>query len=207
MVPGMAGPLVSVITPTWQRHDLLLDRCVPSVAAQTYPHIEHVIVSDGPDQELSERAAKVLDSAGGDRLVFRYLAGHDPQARWGHWARLRGLELATGDLIAYLDDDNAFRPDHVAKLVAALEENPGAGFAYSQIMMHGNGGAYVVGVPPPAYGQIDTSAIMHRRGLLESATWRDEGQVTIDWDVVERWLHAGTRWAHVPEVTADYYFE
>ena len=165
-----------------------------------------MIVSDGPDQELSERAAKVLDSAGGDRLVFRYLAGHDPQARWGHWARLRGLELATGDLIAYLDDDNAFRPDHVAKLVAALEENPGAGFAYSQIMMHGNGGAYVVGVPPPAYGQIDTSAIMHRRGLLESATWRDEGQVTIDWDVVERWLHAGAQWAHVPEVTADYYF-
>jgi len=129
-----------------------------------------------------------------------------PAARWGHWARLRGLELATGEYIAYLDDDNAFRPGHLAKLAAALDADPSAGFAYSQIMMHNGGSSYVVGVPPPAYGQIDTSAIMHRRGLLDTATWRDAGQLTIDWDIVERWLHAGAGWAHVPEVTADYYF-
>jgi len=108
--------------------------------------------------------------------------------------------------IAYLDDDNAFRPDHVAKLVAALDANPGAGFAYSQILMQGNGMSYVVGFPPPSYGQIDTSAIMHRREILDLAQWRDEGQPTIDWDITERWLQAGVQWAHVPEVTADYYF-
>jgi glycosyltransferase involved in cell wall biosynthesis len=203
----MAGPLVSVITPTWQRHELLLRRCVPSVAAQSYRHVEHVIVSDGPDQELMNLAAAAMDAIGGNRLVFRYLAAHDPAARWGHHARLHGLEAASGDYIAYLDDDNAFRPDHIQKLVAALEANPDAGFAYSAIMMHNGGSAYVVGaVPPPTYGQIDTSAIMHRRGLLQAATWRDEGQPTIDWDITERWLQAGAGWAHVPEVTADYYF-
>ena len=194
----MAVPLVSVITPTWQRHDLLLDRCIPSVAAQDYPAVEHVIVSDGPDPAL---AAAIPPS-----VRFAELPAHDPAARWGHWARLRGLELATGEYIAYLDDDNAFRPGHLAKLAAALDADPSAGFAYSQIMMHNGGSSYVVGVPPPAYGQIDTSAIMHRRGLLDTATWRDAGQLTIDWDIVERWLHAGAGWAHVPEVTADYYF-
>ena len=202
MVPGMAVPLISVITPTWQRHDLLLDRCIPSVAAQDYPAVQHVIVSDGPDNVL---AGKIVAGSCG-AVVWDALPAHDPAARWGHWARLRGLELATGEYIAYLDDDNAFRPGHLAKLAAALDADPSAGFAYSQIMMHNGGSSYVVGVPPPAYGQIDTSAIMHRRGLLETATWRDEGQVTIDWDIVERWLHAGTGWAHVPEVTADYYF-
>ena len=202
MVPGMAVPLVSVITPTWQRHDLLLDRCIPSVAAQDYPAVQHVIVSDGPDNVL---AGKIAGRSCG-AVVWDALPAHDPAARWGHWARLRGLELATGEYIAYLDDDNAFRPGHLAKLAAALDADPSAGFAYSQIMMHNGGSSYVVGVPPPAYGQIDTSAIMHRRGLLDTATWRDEGQVTIDWDIVERWLHAGAGWAHVPEVTADYYF-
>ena len=202
MVPGMAVPLISVITPTWQRHDLLLDRCIPSVAAQDYPAVQHVIVSDGPDNVL---AGKIAGRSCG-AVVWDALPAHDPAARWGHWARLRGLELATGEYIAYLDDDNAFRPGHLAKLAAALDADPSAGFAYSQIMMHNGGSSYVVGVPPPAYGQIDTSAIMHRRGLLDTATWRDEGQVTIDWDIVERWLHAGTGWAHVPEVTADYYF-
>ena len=54
MVPGMAVPLVSVITPTWQRHALLLDRCIPSVAAQDYPNVDHVVVSDGPDPALAE---------------------------------------------------------------------------------------------------------------------------------------------------------
>jgi len=206
MVPAVARPLVSVVTPTWQRHDLLLGRCVPSVLAQTYLRVEHVIVSDGPDQALMDRAAAAADEWRGHRVSFRYLAEHDPAARWGHRARVFGAAVAHGELIAYLDDDNAFRPDHVAKLAAALEENPGAGFAYSQILMQGNGMSYVVGVPPPSYGQIDTSAIMHRREILNLAQWRDEGQPTIDWDITERWLQAGVGWAHVPEVTADYYF-
>ena len=191
-----------MITPTWGRHELLLDRCMPSVAAQTWPRIEHVIVSDGPDPGLRH----LLRDALGPLVVFAELPEHDPRARWGHWARLRAAELATGEYICYLDDDNAFRPQHVERLAAALQARPEAGFAYSQIQMNRDGQFYFVGADPPAYGQIDTSAIMHRRGLLETATWRDEGQVTIDWDLVERWLQAGVKWAHVPEVTADYYF-
>ena len=178
---------------------MLLNRAIPSVQAQTYPNVRHIVVSDGPDMELF----KLLIDAPVD---FVALPQHDSAARWGHHARLFGTQIARGDYVAYLDDDNAFRPDHIAKLAAALEENPEAGFAYSQILMQGNGMSYVVGVPPPSYGQIDTSAIMHRREILNLAQWRDEGQPTIDWDITERWLQAGVGWAHVPEVTADYYF-
>jgi hypothetical protein len=95
----------------------------------------------------------------------------------------------------------------VERLVAALEEHPGAGFAYSQIMMTGHGEPYPVGADPPYLGGIDTSAIMHRRGLLEVASWRCNGhQQTVDWDLVARWVQAGVTWAFVHEVTADYYF-
>lgn len=55
----MKPPLVSVITPTWNRHDLLLTRCLPSVQAQDYPAVEHVIISDGPDEDLRDFLAKV----------------------------------------------------------------------------------------------------------------------------------------------------
>jgi glycosyltransferase involved in cell wall biosynthesis len=198
-------PLVSVVTPSWQRHDLLLKRCVPSVQAQTYGNVEHVIVSDGPDDELGGLVF-MLDG-GPAPLVYDCLPEHDPVARWGHRARLRGLELAKGDYIAYLDDDNAFRPDHVARLVAALEADPAAGFAYSLIQMNGHGPAYIVGADPPFCGGIDTSAIMHRRALLETATWRDDGwQETVDWDLVARWMSAGVTWVFDGEITADYYF-
>ena len=49
--------------------------------------------------------------------------------------------------------------------------------------------------------------IVHRRGLLDVATWRwHPGIPTIDWDLVSRWMAGGATWAHVPAVTADYYF-
>jgi glycosyltransferase involved in cell wall biosynthesis len=199
----MAGqPLVSVVTPTWRRHDLLIGRCIASVGAQTHASVQHVVVSDGPDPELAARMAGL-----GDLVTFEELPEHDPAARWGHRARLRGLELAKGEYIAYLDDDNAFRPEHVARLAAALESDPGAGFAYSLIQMNGHGPAYIVGADPPFCGGIDTSAIMHRRALLETATWRDEGwQETVDWDLVARWMSAGVTWVFDGEITADYYF-
>jgi glycosyltransferase involved in cell wall biosynthesis len=195
----MAEPLISVITPTWRRHDLLLGRCVPSVRLQDYPAVEHVVVSDGPDPDLAARmAAEAPD------VVFAELGEHDPGARWGHHARLHGIGLAAGDLIAYLDDDNEFRPQHLSAVAAALQAD-GAGFAYSQALFHQEGAAWVVGAQPPSYGQIDTSVIVHRRELLPAATWRDEGQETVDWDLVHRWLQAGATWAFHQEITVDYH--
>ena len=90
-------------------------------------------------------------------------------------------------------------------LVAALEET-GAGFAYGKMHVHGRG-EYLIGTDPPVCGQIDTSMIIHRRELLDVATWRwHPGIPTIDWDLVERWMAAGATWVRVPHVTSDYYF-
>jgi glycosyltransferase involved in cell wall biosynthesis len=200
MVPGVAGPLVSVVTPTWQRRDQVLNRCIPSVLAQTWAHVEHIVVSDGPDPDLETQAGSVAS----DRVRFSFLPEHDPQARWGHWARLAGIDLAKGDFIAYLDDDNAFRPNHLEAVVTAMEET-GADFGYGIALFQGRGEPYPVGAQRPSYGQIDTSVIVHRRELLERGTW-EPSLPTIDWDLVERWLAAGATWAFVPYVTVDYYF-
>jgi glycosyltransferase involved in cell wall biosynthesis len=195
-------PSVDVITPTWARHDLLLGRCIPSVQAQDYPDIRHVVVSDGPDPLLRPKLAPLLPN-----VVVRIeeLPEHDPEAQWGHYARLHGIDLAKGEYIAYLDDDNSWHSYHVRLLVAALEET-GADFAYPRMAVHGRG-EYVIGTDPPAEGQIDTSMIVHRRGLLDVATWRwYPGIPTIDWDLVSRWMAAGATWVRVPSVTCDYYF-
>ena len=203
MVPAVAEPTCSVITPVWGRHELLLGRCVPSVGAQDYPAVEHIIVSDGPDPALREKFAAMRPGAPWARL--EELPEHDPEAQWGHYARLHGTGLAKGEYIAYLDSDNSWRPQHVRLLVAALEAT-GAGFAYPHMAVHGRG-EYVIGSDPPACGYIDTSMIVHRRELLGLATWRwYPGIETIDWDLVERWMAAGATWVRVPQVTADYYF-
>lgn len=199
MVPGVDQPLVSVVTPTWQRRNILLNRCIPSVQAQTWPHVEHIVVCDGPDPRLEAYVAGAAD----DRLRFAFLPEHDPAVPWGTRARLHGIDLAKGDIIAYLDDDNAWHPQMLEKTAGALLRD-GTGFAYCQELWvnHGN----LVGSDPPVFGQIDTSVIVHRRELLGTATWRYEpGQQTIDWDLVERWVRGGATWSHVPEILVNYY--
>ena len=206
MADPLVKPTVSCVTPTWGRHDLLLQRAIPSVAAQDYDGpMEHIVVSDGPDPELLRKLPRTLKDAG--NLWYEELSVHDPDAQWGHYARLHGIDLAKGDYIAYLDDDNGWRPDHVRRLVQALEANPDAGFAYPLMAVHGRGREYVIGTDPPVGGQIDTSMIVHRRELLDVAGWQwFEGITTIDWDLVSRWVRAGVTWTQVRSVTCDYYF-
>jgi glycosyltransferase involved in cell wall biosynthesis len=198
VVPGNA--LVTVITPTWERHDTLMHRCIPSVEAQTYPHIEHIVISDGPDPWLREHLTANLTAP----VRFAELPEHPEQSRWGHYARVLGLAMAHGDYIAYLDDDNAFRPQHIERLAADLDNHTVAGFTYSRMLFHSGSASVELGSPPPRCGQIDTSMIMHRIEILDTATWLPS-LPTVDWDLVQRWMVGGIEWSWVDEVTVDYY--
>lgn len=190
---------ITVVTPTWQRHALLTTRCIPSVAAQTVP-VEHVVVSDGPDPALQ---ALLADA---DVVYVEVDQHHDHPTNVGGWARNRGLEVATGDLIAYLDDDNAYRPHHIAALAAALHTDPGADFAYSRMFRHGIGD--IIGSTPPRHGTIDSSLIMHRRDTPNRfGRWPAPSGYSIDWELVQAWLAGGAKWVHVPDITVDYYHQ
>ncbi len=185
--------LVSVITPTWNRVSLLTQRCIPSVRAQNYDGpVEHIIVCDGPD----ERLKGIPD--------VRYLAEHLPAANRGIRARRHGADLACGDLVAYLDDDNAWWFRHLELLARALDDTD-ADFAYSQALCtEPHGYRWMIGCEPPRFSQIDTSMIVHKRELLDVASW-EPSPGPADWDLVSRWLDAGAKWVHVPAVTVDYY--
>lgn len=205
--------MITVITPTWQRHQLLFERCIPSVYGQSAAAVEHVIVSDGPDRALADLLAKDLwrRPLGTRPLVVDQLAEHiDGIIDYGSRARNRGLELATGDYIAYLDDDNAYRPKHLQRLAALLERS-GADFGFSQMHVHFAGGDYEIGASPPQYGQIDTSLLMHRAGVPEKyGLWPLPGEIegdkhAPDWGVVARWLDGGATWVFLDQVTVDYY--
>jgi glycosyltransferase involved in cell wall biosynthesis len=204
----MGNPLVSVITPTWHRHDMLLNRCIPSVTAQIYPAIEHIIVSDGPDWDLQAKIDATMMPEGGKPIRFDMLTPDRRGGRWGVAPRLRGLELAQGELVAYLDDDDAYRPDHVAMLVGALQEHPEAGFAYSKMASHGGvqepPGGTIIGGPELGPCAVGSPMIMHRKELTGLATWGPPNDME-DWRLVDRWLERGVEPIFVPWVTVDVY--
>lgn len=195
---------VSICTPTWARYDMLMSKCVVSVQAQTYPRVQHVIVSDGPDEKLRE----ALEAAAPDfrhPVVYAELPEHHEDPNYGHYARRHAIELATGEYIGYNDDDDALRPQHCALMAAALDDNPDAGFAVSRMLSHYPGDQLlVIGWGPLACGNVGTPMIVHRRETLQHGTWGPPSKLE-DWELVEKWLAKGVRYANVNYETADVY--
>lgn len=201
----MRSPAVSIITPTWQRHELLMDRCVPAVQAQAYGNVEHVIVSDGPDGDLALKLGALCGWNGWENVVYRELPEHDREPHWGSYARLAALDVSRGQYITYCDDDDALRPEHCALMAAALDADPEAGFAVSRMLSHhptDPSRNTVIGWGPLAMGNVGTPMIMHRRKVLEYGTWGESSFVE-DWDLVWKWLQAGVTYVNVNAETAD----
>lgn len=187
---------VSIITATWQRHQLLLERCIPSVAAQSVP-VEHIVVCDGPDPELRELLADVP-------VRYAEVPEHHDNPGTLAWGVNLGDGLATGEYIGICDDDNALRPDHARLLSEALDAHPEADFAYSRVVRHGCGD--IIGAEPPRFGFLDGNGLMWRKGVLERFGYWPTDTRTPDWGLVSTWLGNGARWVFVPEVTVDYYY-
>lgn len=193
---------VTVCTPTIpNRHEKLL-RAHESVKAQTYESWLHLIVPDGPDPEIGQ----VIPFDEPKTTVFPLGRRHQSP---GWWNRILGGLVADTPYIAYLDDDNTWRPNHLELLVGALEEDPAIGFAYGQMTFLGGvlGGGNLR--PGAVVGQIDTTMIVHRVELLsEIATWlppvTSPQNTQVDGWMVNRWLEAGVQYRFIPEVTVDY---
>ncbi len=111
------GPTVSVVIPTYKAA-AFLPEAVASVRAQTYAAAEIIVVDDASPDD-SAAAAEAL----GARVV-RQETNRGPSA-----ARNRGVALATGDLVAFLDADDAWLPWHLELCVGALDAHPAAAIA------------------------------------------------------------------------------
>jgi glycosyltransferase involved in cell wall biosynthesis len=112
-------PLVSVVIPT-SRGGPYLRESVASVQTQTIDDWEVIIIADGIDEDLSD-----LESDPRVR-VFR-------QRRRGVCiARNIGVDLATSDLVAFLDDDDRILPDRLRAQAAVMTSDETVGLCHSQ---------------------------------------------------------------------------
>ena len=120
---GAQGPLVSVLMPTFNRRRYL-SGALASALAQTYRNLEIFVIRDG-----GEDVADVVRSFQDPRIVFI-----DRKENRGKPASLNeALAKAQGKYVAYLDDDDAWYPNHVETLVRALETETDCHAAYTDL--------------------------------------------------------------------------
>lgn len=108
---AIEGPMVSIIVRTCNRPDTLRETLC-SIRNQYYKNIEVVVVEDGPN--VSE---KMLKEEFND-LNYQYICNGKQTGR-SH-AGNRGLAMAKGEYINFLDDDDLFYPEHVLVLINEL---------------------------------------------------------------------------------------
>jgi glycosyltransferase involved in cell wall biosynthesis len=109
--------VISVVIPTLRRAQLL-SRAIRSVLAQTIHDLELVVVVDGVDGDTTRLLASIQDP----RLRFI----QNPRSLGSAEARNVGIKKATGEWIAFLDDDDEWEKDKLEKQILAAGQIEGA---------------------------------------------------------------------------------
>jgi putative methyltransferase (TIGR04325 family) len=209
---GIEEPLVSVVIPTFRNHALLAGRAIPSILAQTYQHFEVIVVGDA----APDAAKQAVEGFEDPRLSFHNLERRgpypeEPRRRWlvaGVPPYNEAVRRARGEWIAPLDDDDAFRPDHIEVLLEAARRRR-LEFVYGGIAQHEpSGGCLQLGAFPPALGQFNLQAALYRADLgdLFDLELADElFDEPYDWGLCQRMARAGVRMGMVDRIVVDYY--
>lgn len=192
--------MFSIVTPTWNRADGRMERCLDSAQAQRFRDFEHVVVDDG-------------STDGTEALCMRYPVRYLKVAHGGRViARNVGMQAAEGEWIAHLDSDDALDMMYLATFADFIQHEPDARLIVCGAVVHGvrkDGGKHTVPAwtklrpawAPPfdetgqhmhdlfASGRVGTGMFAFRRDCLETTgylpPWNTPYEVA---DGLDEWL-------------------
>lgn len=151
---------VSVVVAT-NRGGPFLTEALASVLAQTYPAAELVVVDDGsPDPDALRRVVEAVPAGPGaprPRVLRRPASGVSA-------ARNAGVRATTGDLLAFLDDDDRWHPDRLRRHVEAMTARPDAVVSYCRMRTVDAKGAELV--PGDQHPAPDRRAVIRGPGVM-----------------------------------------
>lgn len=202
-----SSPYVSVVTPSFNQAPFLADT-IESVLAQTYPNIEYIVIDGG--------------STDGSIDIIRHYADHlaywvsEPDRGQAH-AINKGLAVARGEIIGWLNSDDVYLPDTVEAAAAVFADRSDVDAVYGRLARIDAAGQpiptptlpkdrltfdrhHVIGeciVNQP--GSFWRRSIMERVGLLN-----EDLRYALDYEYWTRMIAAGARFRRLDRVMAKF---
>lgn len=187
----MTKELISIILPTYNR-GYIIQKAIDSVLVQNYEYWELIIVDDGSTDET-------------DEVVRRY---HDERIRYvknetnmgANYARNRGVRMAKGEFLAFIDSDNVLFPSKLEILYKEFKKSDKLGLVFAQVQIVDLNGTENI-FPREEFrinditeimsytNVIDTNAAIIKKQLFEKVGGFDESLKRMqDWDLFFRAL-------------------
>jgi hypothetical protein len=204
-------PLVSVIVPTFDRVDLLLERSLPSLLGQSYANVEVIVVGDGSPGRVGDAIDDLADPR--VRYVHLGINGPYPEDQIEAWhikgspGINAGLFEARGRWVSFFADDDALRPTAIATVLASAREHRYE-LCYGRTSCTWSDGRVTeLGAFPPVVGHFQLQGALMNAELrfLQHELSDAEMLIPNDWSLVNRLHRLGGRIGFVDAVVADYF--
>jgi len=196
---------VSVITACLNAEQTI-DQCINSVLSQNYPDIEYLLIDGGS----SDKTLKTVDkySSRIKHLISEKDEGHYPAIN-------KGLNLASGDIIAILNSDDFYPDDHVISRVVEKLKDPGTDALYGDLRYvdrenpdkvvrtwisgHYKPGLFLQGWMPPHPTFFVKAEIYGDLG-----TFREDLSLSADYELMLRFIHCHKMsLSYIPEILVE----
>ena len=206
-------PLVSICIPTYNRAELIIGRSIDSALSQDYPNIEVIVVGDGCTDDTEKLVTSINDS----RLHFENLEQRgvypeDQNLRWmvaGTTPVNRALEIARGEFITHLDDDDRHDKTRVGKLLKFIRETK-SDFVWHPFRRESPSGKWEIkDCNEFRRNSITTSSVFYHHWLkkipwdINAYKYREPG----DWNRFRKFKYLNVKAARFPEALLDHYAE
>ena len=181
---------LTCICPVWERPQRTI-RAIESVVAQQFDGYEALFIGDKCphfQKYLDEGVFKKYEeqvAATGNSILFHNMDEH--YGGWGHGARKYGIDIAQGEYICFLDNDDVLKPNHFANYYGFMQENPDihAGYFNARTEPWKKDRKSCL-----SRGGIGNAELMIRTDVLKKQ-YRLDPEYEHDWRLVDRMLNYG----------------